>query len=174
MEEQREGQSTTGAGSASIGGSIGGSTGSAGTSGINDNTGLGARTGFGGTGDGDDAGTRAGSYDRKFINEEHGVKERVGETVHSSKNRLADQMARVGDRIEERARNLEQSGGVQGKAGHVALRASETLDRGADYIRNHEVDEMRDDLENAIRQRPLLSIGIAAGAGFLLARLFRD
>src|SRR5688500_15175227 len=172
MEEHREGQGFTGSGPEPVGGSLGGSTGSTGASSFNDNSSIGARPGFSGTGD--DPGTRAGSYDRKFTGEEHGVKERVGETVHSSKNRLADQMARVGDRIEERARNLEQSGGVQGKAGHVALRASETLDRGADYIRNHEVDEMRDDLENAIRLRPLLSIGIAAGAGFLLARLFRD
>jgi ElaB/YqjD/DUF883 family membrane-anchored ribosome-binding protein len=172
MEEQREGQGT-----------MGGGVGSTGSTGTPSGYAVGSRTGFGSTGE--DAGTRAGSYDRKFINEEQGMKERVGEKLsegkermgeaaQSGKNRFADKLQRVGDRIEERARHMEQSGGVQARASHMALRASETLDRGADYIRSHEVAEMRDDLENAIRLRPLLSIGIAIGAGFLLARLFRD
>ena len=177
MEQHHEGQGTTGTGS------TGGPTGATGGTGaFADTPGVGTRSGFGGTVD--DARTRAGSYDRKF-NEEPGVKERVGEkleegkerggeAVHGGKNRLADQIQRVGDRLQERARTMEETGGVQGRAGHVALRAGETIDRGADYIRSHEVDEMRDDLENAIRHRPLLSIGIAAGAGFLLARLLRD
>jgi ElaB/YqjD/DUF883 family membrane-anchored ribosome-binding protein len=181
MEQQREGQGTTGGqGSTPSSGSATSGTGTTGS--FADTAGAGTRTGFSGT---DDGGARAGSYDRKFVNEEQGLKERVGEKLaegkervgeaaHSRKNRLADQLERVGDRIEERARNMEQTGGVQGKAGHVALRASETLDRSADYIRTHEVDEMRDDVEHAIRQRPLLSIGIAAGIGFLLARLLRD
>jgi ElaB/YqjD/DUF883 family membrane-anchored ribosome-binding protein len=173
MEQHREGQGTSGTGFGSAGG----------TGGFADSVGVGTRTGFGGTGD--DGGARAGSYDRKFSNEEQGTKERVGEkleegkervgeVVHTGKARLADQLQRVGERLHERARTMEGTGGVQGRAGHVALRASETIDRGADYLRNHEVDEMRNDIENAIRQRPLISIGIAAGAGFLLARLLRD
>jgi ElaB/YqjD/DUF883 family membrane-anchored ribosome-binding protein len=172
MEEQREGQGTTGPGFGSTSGSTGG------TGGFADSVAVGARTGFGGTGD--DAATRPGSYNRKFSTEERvgeklgAGKERLGEAVHTGKTRLADQLQRVGDRLHERARQLEESGGVQSRAGHVARRASETIDRSADYIRNHEVEEMRDDFEKAVRNRPLLSIGIAAGAGFLLARLFRD
>lgn len=184
MEQHLEGQGTTGAGAGSTGGSTGGSAGGTGTpGGFADSVGIGTRTGFGGAGD--DAGTRAGSYDRKFINEEQGVKARVdekveegkvrvGEAVQSGKDRFADRLERVGDRLQERARRMEESGGVQGRAGHAARRASETIDRSADYIRNHEVNEMRDDFENVIRQRPLIALGIAAGVGFLLARLLRD
>jgi ElaB/YqjD/DUF883 family membrane-anchored ribosome-binding protein len=69
---------------------------------------------------------------------------------------------------------MEQAGGVQQRAGHVAVRAGEALDSGAEYLRSHDPDEMRDDLERSIRERPLLSVGIAVGAGFLLARLLRD
>ena len=166
MEQQREAQDAAGTGLGSAGGATG-STGKA--SGFADSVGA----------------TRTGSYDRKLSTEEQGVKERVGEkldegterigeAVHTGKSRLADQIQRVGDRLHERARHMEESGGVQGRASHLARRASETIDRSADYLRSHEVEDMRDDLENVIRHRPLLSIGIAAGAGFLLARLLRN
>jgi ElaB/YqjD/DUF883 family membrane-anchored ribosome-binding protein len=133
----------------------------------------------------DDTGTRAGSYDRKFSGEEHDVKESINEkvdegrdrlsgAVDAGRNRVAGQLERIGDRLEERGRDMEQAGGVQQRAGQVALRAGEALDSSAQYLRSHEPNEMRDDLERSIRERPLLSIGIAAGAGFLLARLLRD
>lgn len=168
------------------------------TPGLGGTPGLGATPGSepaGGSQIGD-PGTRAGSYDRKFIAENESMKEQIGDkldegrgrvgqkldegrqrvsgVVDSGKNRIAGQMERIGDRIEERAHGLEESGGVQRRAGEAALRASEALDSGADYIRTHDPAEMRDDLEVAIRERPLFSVGVAMGAGFLLARLLRD
>lgn len=133
----------------------------------------------------DDAGTRAGSYDRKFTGEELAGDERIGEkvdegrerlsgAVEAGRNRVAGQLERISDRLEERGRGMEEAGGVQQRASQVALRAGEALDSGAEYLRSHDPDAMRDDLERSIRERPLLSVGIAAGAGFLLARLLRD
>lgn len=191
-------------GSGSTGGSTGfGSTGAGSTG---SSTGFGASTGSSGMTD--DAGTRAGSYDRKFTGETDGGmrerltdkvsegrealnerlddgrerlsgavetgRERVVEAVGSNKNRVADQMERLSDRLEERARGMEEAGGMQRRASQAALRATGALDSGANYIRSHEPNEMRDDLETAIRERPLLSVGVAVGAGFLLARLLRD
>ncbi|HUF50604.1 MAG TPA: hypothetical protein VMN60_07225 [Longimicrobiales bacterium] len=147
-----------------------------------------------------DDGTRAGSFDRKFVGDDRlggdGVRERVSEgiehgrerlqdtvdtnreriqgAIDSGKGRVASQLERLGVTLEQRARDMEQAGGVQRRAGQVGLRASSALDTGAEYIRSHEPQEMRDDLEDAIRQRPLLSVGVAVGAGFLLARLMRD
>jgi ElaB/YqjD/DUF883 family membrane-anchored ribosome-binding protein len=134
-------------------------------------------TGFGDSSD--DLGTRAGSYDRKFTEESPSTEAesdqgKVRHAVNTGKNRIADQLQRAGERIEERARDMDDSGGMQRRAGQIAHRASGALDSGAHYLRDHEVDEMRDDLEHAIRARPLLSVGIAAGAGFLLARILRD
>jgi ElaB/YqjD/DUF883 family membrane-anchored ribosome-binding protein len=157
-------------------------------------SGFGRDTGMGGTGD---AGTRAGSYDRKFTegsSEElkHQVedkieegRERVQDALETGRDRAADafdsgrtrvagQLENFGDRLEERARTMEDAGGVQGRAGHAARRASEALDNSADYIRSHDAQEMRGDFERAIRERPLFSVGMAVGAGFLLARILRD
>jgi ElaB/YqjD/DUF883 family membrane-anchored ribosome-binding protein len=158
-------------------------------------SGLQGDSGFGSKAAGmtDDAGTRAGSYDGHFTGEPEGGlkgaveegrervgeavesgKERVGDAVDSGRHRIADQLETLGDRLEDRGRGMEDSGGIQRRAGHVALRAGEALDTGADYIRSHDVGEMRDDLERAIRDRPLFSVGVAVGAGFLLGRLLRD
>jgi ElaB/YqjD/DUF883 family membrane-anchored ribosome-binding protein len=89
-------------------------------------------------------------------------------------NDRAGQLENMGDRLEERGRSMEDAGGVQRRAGQAAVRASEALDSSAEYIRSHDMGEMRDDLERAIRERPLFSVGMAVGAGFLLARLLRD
>jgi ElaB/YqjD/DUF883 family membrane-anchored ribosome-binding protein len=141
-----------------------------------------------------DDGTRAGSFDRKFTGEDSdgletgstgGVKgaigdrvetgkQKLGGAVDAGKNRVAGQIERISDLVEERARSMEEAGGVQRRASQAALRATEALDTSAEYIRSRNPDEMRDDLERQIRARPLLSIGIAAAAGFLLARSLRD
>jgi ElaB/YqjD/DUF883 family membrane-anchored ribosome-binding protein len=145
------------------------------------------------TGETDPTGSRAGSYDRTFTGDEHGStgeridegiervsdavesgKERVAGAMESGRNRVAGQLESLGDRIEERARDMEDAGGIQRRAGHVALRASDALDTSAEYIRSHDAAEMRDDLERAIRDRPLFSVGVAVGAGFLIGRLLRD
>ncbi|MEX1184271.1 MAG: hypothetical protein WEF86_13645 [Gemmatimonadota bacterium] len=94
--------------------------------------------------------------------------------LDAGRNRIADRLEQIGDRLDSRAQAMDQAGGVQRRAGQVAQRTSAILDSGADYIRAREPAEMRDDLEEAIRARPLLSVGMALGAGFLLAKLFRE
>lgn len=100
--------------------------------------------------------------------------EALRRAAESGRNRVAGQLERMGERLAERGRDMERAGGVQRRASRVAARASEALDSGAEYIRSRDPQEMRDDLERSIRAKPLLSVGIALGAGFLLARLLRE
>lgn len=94
--------------------------------------------------------------------------------VQAGKHRIADGLERLGDELEIRARTFEEAGGMQRHASQLVRRTGAAVDSGADYFRNREPDEMREDLEHAIRERPLVSVGLAAGVGFLLARLLRD
>ena len=52
----------------------------------------------------------------------------------------------------------------------AAERIDDRLSGGATYLRTHDVDVMRDDLSNTIRRYPLLSAGVAIGAGYLIGR----
>jgi ElaB/YqjD/DUF883 family membrane-anchored ribosome-binding protein len=170
-------------GTARVPGTTPGLSGTPGTADTGEMSGISRATG--------DVGTRAGSYDRKFAGEDEAssvkhrvadkleegkeaVGERLGGAVDTGRNRIADQLERVGERIDERARTMDEAGGVQRRAGALAHRTSDALDHSAEYIRTHEPAEMRDDLEQAIRERPLMSVTVALGAGFLLARILRD
>jgi hypothetical protein len=55
----------------------------------------------------------------------------------------------------------------------IQARASRAVEVGSDYLRNHDIDEMRSDLEREIRAHPIKSIALALGAGYVLGRLFR-
>lgn len=101
-------------------------------------------------------------------------RERAGEAADAGRDRIAGKLEELGGRLEERGREAQQRGGVQGRAGQAAVRAGGALDSSAEYLRSHDVDDMRDDLERQIRDRPLVSVGVALGAGFLLARILRD
>jgi hypothetical protein len=54
----------------------------------------------------------------------------------------------------------------------LAYNAAGGIEGAADYVRTHEIDAMRTDLEGQIRRHPLASIGIAFLAGYTLRRLF--
>ena len=55
----------------------------------------------------------------------------------------------------------------------LAYQAAGGLERGADYLRQTDVDEMRGDLEGLIRRYPTQSIAVGLAVGFLIARAFR-
>jgi ElaB/YqjD/DUF883 family membrane-anchored ribosome-binding protein len=101
-------------------------------------------------------------------------RETVEHAADEGRNRVAGKLSEFGDRLEERGREYRDRGGVQGRAGEAAVRAGGALDSGAEYLRSHDMDDMRDDLERQIRGRPLVSVGVALGAGFLLGRMLRD
>ena len=52
--------------------------------------------------------------------------------------------------------------------------APSVLERGRDMLQHVDPAEVRADIEDSIRARPILSICIAAAAGFLIGRLIRD
>lgn len=63
--------------------------------------------------------------------------------------------------------------GVTGARARLQARASHAVEVSTDYLREHDLDEMRTDLEREIRAHPIKSIAIALGAGYVLGRLFR-
>ena len=56
----------------------------------------------------------------------------------------------------------------------AAGRAKDAVASSADYLREQDFDEIRSEIEGRVRERPLASLLIAAAAGFIIARMFRD
>ncbi len=89
------------------------------------------------------------------------------------RERIVEAMESMSDRIEHRGRRMRRRGGARGQAGRAAESAGRLLEHGADYLREHDVEEMRTELEARVRARPLASLAVAAAAGFLFARILR-
>ena len=63
--------------------------------------------------------------------------------------------------------------GAEGPRARLQARASRAVEVSTDYLREHDLDEMRSDLEREIRAHPIKSIAIALGAGYVLGRIFK-
>jgi hypothetical protein len=96
--------------------------------------------------------------------------ERAHDAAGSGKARLAGVLDGVAERAHAQAEALEERGGLAGRAAQPAHRAAAAVASGAEYLRLHEWAEIRDDVEGRIRSRPLVAVGVAFGAGLLLAR----
>ncbi|HEX9108078.1 MAG TPA: hypothetical protein VF832_12635, partial [Longimicrobiales bacterium] len=84
---------------------------------------------------------------------------------------VAGGMSSMGDRLDSVADDLSQRGGVAARASGVVRGASDALDSGAEYVRNNSIGDIRNDLTQQIRSHPLLSMGVAIGAGYLLSKI---
>jgi hypothetical protein len=63
--------------------------------------------------------------------------------------------------------------GAEGARARLQAGASRAVEVSTEYLRDHDFDEMRTDLEREIRAHPIKSIAIALGAGYVLGRIFR-
>lgn len=63
--------------------------------------------------------------------------------------------------------------GVTGVRARLQERAGRALEVSTDYMRGHDLDDMRSDLEREIRAHPIKSIALALGAGYVIGKIFK-
>jgi hypothetical protein len=90
---------------------------------------------------------------------------RVRRAAGGKLEETADRVRHLGDRVA--AKNP-----LLGKARPLVYNAADGIDGAADYVRTHEINEMRSDLETTIRRHPLAAIGVAFLAGYTVRRIF--
>ncbi|HSH45908.1 MAG TPA: hypothetical protein VK966_08635 [Longimicrobiales bacterium] len=81
--------------------------------------------------------------------------------LESAARRVRD----LGDRAAERNRFL-------GPTRPLARNAAAGLDNAALYVKQRDLDEMREDLETQVRAHPLASVALAFLAGYAVRRIF--
>lgn len=69
---------------------------------------------------------------------------------------------------------LRQQGEQQeGTIGTAAARAADTLESASGYLRDKDTSQLLDDIEAFVRERPVESVLIAAGIGFVLSKIVK-
>jgi ElaB/YqjD/DUF883 family membrane-anchored ribosome-binding protein len=81
-------------------------------------------------------------------------------------NKAAEGVTQAADMLRQRG---EQTGGSVGSA---ATTVADKLDTAGSYLQEKDTDQLLQDLEALIRRKPVESLLVAAGAGFVLSKLF--
>ena len=96
---------------------------------------------------------------------------RVREFAEGGKNRATDALDELSKVVADTADSIDQRLG--GDYGEYARRASDAVAGFADSLRQKDVDEVYDNVRDAVRKSPGVAVGIAAVVGFTLVRLVK-
>jgi ElaB/YqjD/DUF883 family membrane-anchored ribosome-binding protein len=115
---------------------------------------------------GRDGGGSTGTMD-KARDQVNTMKDQATDRVEEGRERVAEGTHQAAEKLREQA---EERGGMQGKVG---LKAADTMEQAAGYLRDHKTDEMWSDFERYAKEHPMQAVGGAVVAGFLLGRILR-
>jgi len=121
------------------------------------------------------ASTRAADASDDFKSEarEYGEKamNKASDLAVDAKSAASDGIASLGTVVGDTATRIDDQFGEQ--YGDYARKASRTLQETSAALESKSVEELGEDARQFVRKSPGVAVGIAAVAGFMLARLFR-
>ena len=98
------------------------------------------------------------------------AKDRAVEFAEQGKAGASRAISTLGKMVDENAPLLDEKVGV--KYGDYARQAARSMQDAADRLEAKELAELGEDAKEFVRKSPGLAVGMAAVAGFMLARLF--
>lgn len=98
--------------------------------------------------------------------------DRIRAFADDGKARAAGALEGVAKMIDDAAVQVDEKLG--GQFGGYARQASGVVTKFSDALRDKDVDELVDDVRTFVQKSPAVAIGVAAAAGFVLARVFRS
>ncbi|HEY1604412.1 MAG TPA: hypothetical protein VGF77_02315 [Allosphingosinicella sp.] len=98
--------------------------------------------------------------------------DRVREFADSGKTRASDALDGLARAVGDTAETIDDKLGED--YGDYARRAADAVSEFADTLRRKDVDELYDNVSDAVRKSPGVALAIAAILGFTLARLIRS
>lgn len=99
------------------------------------------------------------------------AKGRGKELATEGKGKASEALASLSSMVSENAAAIDDKFGVQ--YGDYARKASRSLQEASVKLDQKSVDDLSEDAREMVRKSPGLAVGIAAVAGFMLARMFR-
>lgn len=113
-----------------------------------------------------DAKAKAQDASQKVQEKASDMGDKAQDKADAGMDKAASGLSTASDKLRDKG---EQQGGQVGK---VANQAADTMDSASGYLREHDSDQMLNDLEDLIRRKPVESLLVAAGVGLLLSRIF--
>jgi len=99
------------------------------------------------------------------------AKAKAAELANEGKAGASKAIANLGTVIADSAATIDEKVGE--KYGDYARSAAKSMQDAAVKLENKDLGELGDDAKEFVRKSPGLAVGIAAVAGFMLARLFK-
>ena len=116
------------------------------------------------------------------------ISDSVSDAMHQAKNKISDLGSAAADNLDQNrsaaatglksaASSLhENADGLPGgaKVSNIAHSAADKMSATADYVREHDISSMMNDVENIVKKNPGPTLFFAAVLGFLIGRTFSD
>jgi ElaB/YqjD/DUF883 family membrane-anchored ribosome-binding protein len=99
------------------------------------------------------------------------AKTKAGDLAAQGKSKASEALTGLSRVVGESAGKVDENLGA--KYGDYARTASQKLQRTAESLDRKSMEELGEDAREMVRKSPAAAVGLAALAGFLLARLFR-
>jgi len=97
---------------------------------------------------------------------------KAAEVGDAAASKVDSAMTATGEQISTLAQTVREKA-PEGKAGEVAIKAADALDRSGEYLQTADLQMVRGDLERVIREHPIESLLVGVGLGYLVARATR-
>jgi ElaB/YqjD/DUF883 family membrane-anchored ribosome-binding protein len=123
------------------------------------------------------------------MDQQHDSESNFSEKASDTASMIQDQASKAGSKLQDQADmgidkaagglesaaeqmrgRFEDKGGMQGQMG---TKVADSLEKTAGYLRDHEADQIWQDVENFVKDHPIQSAAGAAVAGFVIARVLR-
>lgn len=84
--------------------------------------------------------------------------------------KIEDATQAVGGGMKNLAESVREKGPREGMLGQASSRVASGLESGAEYLQQHGLKGIADDLTNLVRNNPIPALFVGIGLGFLVAR----
>jgi ElaB/YqjD/DUF883 family membrane-anchored ribosome-binding protein len=102
------------------------------------------------------------------------AQEKAGQMAGQAQEKADLGIQKTADGLERAAETIrDKIPGESGTMSAAATNAADALEQGAGYLRTTDTEQLLNDLEAMVRQRPVESLLVAAGAGFVLSKALR-
>jgi len=120
------------------------------------------------------AGQKVASVAEKARDMARDAGNRAGDLAKNVGHKADEAVSSVGGQIKSLAGTIREKAPHEGMIGSTASAVASTLESGGEYLQEHDLRGMANDMTNLIRRYPIQSLLVGIGVGFLIAKATRS